>query len=55
MMYVRVSGLDDLHGEFAKNGSKASIEPGPSDHRVLQIWDPFSNRLRFAERNEARE
>ena len=49
-VYVRVQGLDDLHREFAARGSKAGIEPGPSNHRVLQVWDPFSNRLRFAER-----
>jgi hypothetical protein len=49
-VYVRVQGLDDLHREFAAKGSKAAIEPGPSNHRLLQVWDPFSNRLRFAER-----
>ncbi len=49
-VYVRVRGLDDLHRELAAKGSKPGIEPGPANTRVLQLWDPFSNRLRFAER-----
>ena len=51
-VHVRVQGLDDLYREFAGRGCKATIEPGPSNHRLLQVWDPFSNRLRFAERND---
>ena len=49
-VYVRVKGLDALHRELVARGCKAAVEHGPGGTRVLQIWDPFGNRLRFAER-----
>jgi catechol 2,3-dioxygenase-like lactoylglutathione lyase family enzyme len=51
--YVYVLGLDALHAELSGRGSRAGIEPGPTPNmRVLSVWDPFGNRLRFAETAE---
>jgi catechol 2,3-dioxygenase-like lactoylglutathione lyase family enzyme len=48
--FIPVSDLDGLHAEISARGSHAGIEPGPGKHmRVLSVWDPFGNRLRFAE------
>lgn len=49
-VYVYVRGLDALHAELKAKGEHARIERGPSPNmRVLSLWDPFGNRLRFAE------
>jgi len=48
-VYVQVKGLDALHAEISARGSHAGIEDGPGRLRILQVWDPFGNRLRFAE------
>ena len=47
--YIRMRGLDAFHTELRARGSHAGIEDGPGNMRVLQLWDPFANRLRFAE------
>ena len=48
--YIDVRNLDALQAELAVRGSHARIEPGPNPKmRVLSVWDPFGNRLRFAE------
>jgi catechol 2,3-dioxygenase-like lactoylglutathione lyase family enzyme len=48
--YIYVGDLDALHAELAAKGSRAAIEPGPgAGMRVLSLWDPFGNRIRFAE------
>ena len=52
--FIPMSGLDALHRELTARGAHAGIEDGPGDMRVLQLWDPFGNRLRFAERREGR-
>ena len=50
-VFVEMTGLDAFRAEIAKRGSHAAIEEGPvPGMRVLQLWDPVSNRLRFAER-----
>jgi uncharacterized glyoxalase superfamily protein PhnB len=47
---VEMQGLDAFHAELASRGSRYAIEPGPTPQmRVLQLWDPFGNRLRFTE------
>ncbi|HEV2364924.1 MAG TPA: glyoxalase superfamily protein [Caulobacteraceae bacterium] len=47
---VYVRNLDALKAELAARGSHARIERGPNPNmRVLSLWDPFGNRLRFAE------
>lgn len=53
--FVHVRDLDALHAELSARGSHAGIEPGPNENmRVLSVWDPFGNRLRFAEVSPAR-
>jgi catechol 2,3-dioxygenase-like lactoylglutathione lyase family enzyme len=47
--HVRMRGLDAFHAELSLRGGRAAIEDGPDGLRVLQLWDPFGNRLRFAE------
>lgn len=54
-VFIWITGLDALHAELTAKGSKAHIDDGPGDFRVLQVWDPFSNRVRFAERNPPRD
>jgi catechol 2,3-dioxygenase-like lactoylglutathione lyase family enzyme len=50
VVWINVTGLDALHAELSARGSRAGIEPGPApDMRVLQVWDPFGSRIRFAE------
>lgn len=49
-VFIDIEGLDALHAELKAKGSHARIEPGPSPNmRVLQLFDPFGSRLRFAE------
>ena len=53
-VFVEMAGLDAFHAEVSARGSHAGIEDGPvPGMRVLQLWDPVSNRLRFAERTAA--
>ena len=48
--YIYMRNLDALQSELRAKGSHASIEGGPNPTmRVLSLWDPFGNRLRFAE------
>jgi catechol 2,3-dioxygenase-like lactoylglutathione lyase family enzyme len=48
--YVYLQNLDALHAELKAKGNNARIERGPSPNmRVLSLWDPFGNRIRFAE------
>jgi hypothetical protein len=51
-VYIYLEGLDALHAELAAKGSHAAIEDGPGNLRVLPLWDPSGNRLRFAEQQE---
>jgi hypothetical protein len=46
--FVWVHDLDRLQQELASRGSRAGVEPGPGDFRMIQLWDPFGNRLRLA-------
>lgn len=50
--FIYVYGLEQLQRELAAKGSHANLEEGPGNLRVLQILDPFGNRLRFAERRK---
>jgi catechol 2,3-dioxygenase-like lactoylglutathione lyase family enzyme len=50
VVFVEITGLDAFHAELHARGSHAQIEPGPNPNmRVLNLWDPFGGRLRFAE------
>ena len=49
---VRVDGLDGFHRELAARDHpfmRPSIETMPWRERVMQVTDPFGNRLRFSE------
>lgn len=50
VVFIDITGLDAFHAELTARGSHAAIEPGPNPSmRVLNLWDPFGSRLRFAE------
>ncbi len=50
VVFIDIAGLDAFHAELQAKGSHAHIEPGPNPNmRVLNLWDPFGGRLRFAE------
>lgn len=50
--FVRMSGLDEFHREISAKGCKylrPGIEDVPWNARMMQIIDPFGNRIRFNE------
>lgn len=54
-VFIEMTGLDAFQAEIRARGSRAEVEEGPvPGMRVLQLWDPVSNRLRFAERRTDR-
>ena len=49
-VYVQTERLDDYHGEISAKGTRfmrPSVEPAPWGDRIMEIIDPFGNRLRF--------
>lgn len=51
-VFVRVKGLLDFHGELSATGygyMRPAIERTPWGADVLEVIDPFGNRLRFSE------
>jgi catechol 2,3-dioxygenase-like lactoylglutathione lyase family enzyme len=53
-VFVRMSGIADLHRELtAKNYGfmRPGLEEAPWDAKVMEVTDPFGNRLRFSEPN----
>jgi uncharacterized glyoxalase superfamily protein PhnB len=49
---VRTQGLDKLHSELTAKGygyMRPGIEPTPWGARLMEVVDPFGNRLRFHE------
>lgn len=51
-VFVRLNGLEDFHREIvAKNYpySRPTIELAPWHARLMEVVDPFGNRLRFNE------
>jgi catechol 2,3-dioxygenase-like lactoylglutathione lyase family enzyme len=49
---VRTQGLDELHSELTAKGyryMRPGIEPTPWGARLIEVVDPFGNRLRFHE------
>jgi len=52
--FITMQGIDDYHRELsAKNYryNKPGIQDAPWDARVMELSDPFGNRLRFSEPN----
>jgi len=55
-VFIWMRGIAAYHAELtAKNNPycRPGIEDAPWDARVMQVADPFSNRLRFSEPNRA--
>jgi catechol 2,3-dioxygenase-like lactoylglutathione lyase family enzyme len=51
-VFLRVSGLDNFHGEITAKGyarMRPGIEIAPWNAKVMEVIDPFGNRLRFNE------
>ena len=51
-VFLRVSGLHEFQDELGQKGyrhQRPGIEFGPWNARLMQLTDPFHNRLRFSE------
>ena len=51
-VYVRTTGLEAFHREVTAKGyryARPGIEATPWGSRLMQVTDPFNNRLRFDE------
>ena len=51
-VFVRLTGLEAYHGEITAKGyghMRPGIEQAPWNARVMEVIDPFGNRLRFNE------
>ena len=51
-VFVIMAGIADLHREIAAKDyafMRPGLEEAPWDARVMQVTDPFGNRLRFNE------
>jgi catechol 2,3-dioxygenase-like lactoylglutathione lyase family enzyme len=51
-VYVRTTALDALHREITAKGYRylrPGIEPTPWGSKLMEVTDPFGNRLRFDE------
>ena len=55
-MVVLMSGIDDFHREISTKGYRyyrPGIEEMPWHARVMEVIDPFGNRIRFSESKAA--
>jgi len=55
-VHVELRGLADFHQEVTAKGygfMRPGIEPMPWGADVMQVTDPFGNRIRFTERHGA--
>jgi catechol 2,3-dioxygenase-like lactoylglutathione lyase family enzyme len=51
-VFVRVTGLEQLHHEVTSKGythQRPGIERAPWNANVMEVTDPFGNRIRFNE------
>ena len=49
-VFLRVTGLDDFHQELSGKNyryQRPGVETAPWNARLMQLTDPFGNRLRF--------
>ena len=49
-VYVQTTGLADYHREISAKGygfMRPSIEPAPWGEKIMEVIDPFGNRIRF--------
>lgn len=57
VLYLRMEGIETFHEELAARThafARPGIESAPWGARIMEIADPFGNRLRFAEHQPAR-
>jgi uncharacterized glyoxalase superfamily protein PhnB len=55
-MVVFMTGIDDFHREISSKGYRyyrPGIEEPPWNARVMEVIDPFGNRIRFSEPKSA--
>lgn len=51
-MFVRTTDLEDFHREITAKGygyMRPGVEIAPWNAKVMEVTDPFGNRLRFNE------
>jgi hypothetical protein len=51
-VFLRVTGLDRFHAEISARGYRylrPGIEMAPWNAKLMEVADPFGNRLRFNE------
>ena len=51
-VFVRVTGIDELHREITATGYRSmrpNLERAPWNATLMEVVDPFGNRLRFNE------
>ena len=51
-VFVRMTGLDDFHSELMARDypyARPGVEIAPWNAKLMQVTDPFGNRLRFNE------
>jgi catechol 2,3-dioxygenase-like lactoylglutathione lyase family enzyme len=51
-VFIRVKGLDDFHAEISGKQyryARPAVELAPWNAKLVQVSDPFGNRLRFNE------
>ena len=51
-VFIRVKGLDDFHAEISAKQygyARPAVELAPWNAKLMQVSDPFGNRLRFNE------
>ena len=49
-VYVHTTGLEDFHREITAKGyrfMRPGIEPAPWGENIVEVTDPFGNRIRF--------
>jgi uncharacterized glyoxalase superfamily protein PhnB len=51
-MFVRMHDIEALHRELGTN-LKPAIEQTPWNARLMEVTDPFGNRIRFSEDNSS--
>ena len=55
-VFIDVTGLDEFHREISSKGypyMRPGLETAPWKAKVMEVIDPFGNRLRFNEALEA--
>jgi uncharacterized glyoxalase superfamily protein PhnB len=55
-VFIWMRGIAALHDELSKKSyrhNRPGLEDAPWDARVMEVNDPFGNRLRFSEPNRA--